>query len=288
MNYLPSAKLNHKALAFNNWLGMVNEAAPNILSEIELDAFKRYDFPGHLKQRLSIEEWNQALRGMMRGEESLMRNLLHTAPKLFVEIGCGLGTWVVLSKICGATHSIGVDIDPPRLTAAKKIASLLPKEQAKEVEFRYGNILDMQFDAPVNIFYLKATIHHLLPLDDIFEYMFNNLASGGKIYIHDPNAFHPLSQIQAFKDRGFNLRGVTTNVETGAPIPYAKEDFFTFPGILMRLKRHGFIIERRIGNLGFQSKSSDKWYKNVITPLGRNFLLATFFAQTYAITARKP
>lgn len=288
MKYLPSEPLNDKALAFDHWLEQVNNAAPALLDETELDAFKRYDFPGHSKKSLPAETWQQVLRGIMRGEEWMMDTFLQTPPKLFVEIGCGLGTWVVFAKLCGAARSIGVDIDPPRLSAAKKMLTLLPEKESEGLEFRYGSILDVQFETPVDVFYLKATIHHLLPLDDIFDYMFANLAHGGRVIIHDPNGLHPLSQIYAYKDRGFDLRGVTTNIETGKPIHYAKEDFFTFWGIIKRLKRHGFAIEKRTGNIGFRSKASDPWYRNVVRPLGTNYLVASFFAQTYTIVARKP
>ncbi len=287
MNYLPSKALNDIALAFDNWLELVNTAAPNLLNKTEFGSFKRYDFPGHLKENLSVNEWQQVLRGIMRGEEMMIEKFIQTPPKLFVEIGCGLGTWVILAKLCGATCSIGVDIDPPRLAAAKKMLTLLPKEKNSGLEFRYGSILDMQFEAPVDVFYLKATIHHLLPLDDIFDYMFNNLSSGGRVIVHDPNGLHPISQISAFRDRGIELRGETINIETGKPIAFAKEDFFTFPGILHRFKRHGFKIEHRSGNLGFRSKGSDALYRKIIRPLGKNYLLATLFAPTYTVIAQK-
>lgn len=288
MKYLPSASLNETVAAFDHWLSDASAAAPTMLSSAELKTFRQYDFPGHIKEAQTPLAWDQELRGIVRGEEWMMEQFMDSPPKSFVEIGCGLGTWVVFAKLCGAISSVGIDFHPPRMAVAQKLASLLPKNISDGIDFRFGNILETQFDAPVDVFYLKATIHHLLPLDEIFDYMFEKLAPGGRVIVHDPNGLHPLAQYRAYQDRGFNIIQTVTNAQTGEEMAIAEENFFTFPGILYRFKRHGFILEQRTGNIGFRRKANEKWYRRIIQPLGKNFLLSTLWAPSYTIVARKP
>ena len=289
MQYLPDPRENLVAERFDAWLSDMFAAAPSVLSSELLAAVESYDSPGNRKRSLSPEQWIRYFRGVMRGEEWIVRYLGANRVDLFVELGCGVGTWCFLAALAGARRVLGIDLCEDRLAAARVLArERFASCSDARIDFVYDNLFRIAYDRPVDIFYLKSTIHHILPIPALFDYLERNLSPGGIVVIHDTNGLHPISQITALRMRGLNRRVKGTDAQTGEPTEYAMEDYFTLPGIRYRLRRHGFRIIYQQAYLGGRSSSSDRMWQGVIEPLNRSTLLGAFLAPSYQIVAQKP
>lgn len=287
---LPAADDNLVAYQFDAWLGRMMELADEILDPDEHRALLYYDFPGKFRPTMSRVSWQRTLRGIMRGEAWMIQHIRRVKPRRFVEIGAGLGTWCYLAAIAGAPEVTGVDIFSRYLAPSIKMQPHFESFLGgrSRVSFVLEDIYDMTWDAPVDIFYMKATLHHVLPLDRIFDYMYENLAPGGVVIVHDLNGGHPVSQYGAFRRRGLNLRVSYTDPVSGRSFEMANEDLITVPGILYRFWKRGFRILNQEFHLGFRTMADDWWYDNVIRRLTSLTLLGAVAAPTYTIVAQKP
>jgi SAM-dependent methyltransferase len=289
MLFLPDAAQNEVVVTFERWLAEMLDAAPELLNEEQLDSFERYKFLGRWSRRLPRERWELHFRGVARGEQWLISHILEKRPSLFVDLGCGLGTWCFLAAIAGVQETVGIDLSRTRLEAAQAFAdSRFSEYSDAKIRFLYKNLFRVKFDSPVDIFYLKASLHHILPIPDLLDYLYQNLAPGGIVVVHDENALHPLGQYQAYKMRGFNFRSTTEDPETGEEMPYAREDFFTIPGIIHRFKKHGFRTRYVQASSGFRTKASDRMWWDFMEPLNRHWLLNSFTALGYQLVVQKP
>jgi SAM-dependent methyltransferase len=288
VRYLKGDRENEIALRFDALLGDFMSSAVDILPKEELEAFTSYGFPGKDKVRLPREQWDRYLRSTMRGEEWLIQYILRNSCEIFVELGCGLGTWTFLAALSGAKTAIGIDLNIPRLNAARILTEkVFPRHGNADIRFINRSIFNVTFQGPIDVFYMKASIHHILPVDKLFTFMYEKLKPGGVVVIHDPNAAHLYSLLKALKDRGFRKRHTAKDPETGHDIPYAAEDIFTIPGIIWRAKSHGFRIIYKQAYLGFRGRANDWWYYNVIAPLNSSLALGTLLAPTYQIVLQR-
>jgi SAM-dependent methyltransferase len=186
-------------------------------------------------------------------------------------------------------QAIGIDLSRPRLEAGEVFfRERFGQHSTGIVRLRRGNLFAVDYERPVDVFYLKASIHHILPVPDLFRYLQRNLAPGGIVVIHDVNALHPISQYRALRTRGFSTRRLHHDPETGETWPYAVEAIFTLPGMLWRLRKYGFRVVYKQAYLGLRARAGDRLWRRCIEPLNRSMLLGAFLAPAYRIVGQKP
>jgi SAM-dependent methyltransferase len=266
------------------------ELADTALTPDERAALLYYDFPGKIRAALPTNDWHRALRGIMRGEEWMLRHIVERKPRRFAEVGAGLGTWCYLAGIAGMPEVYGIDIFSRYLAPAIRLAPTFNEftQGQSKATFLLEDIYDLRWDEPIDVFYMKATIHHVYPLAPLFDYLWENLSPGGVVIVHDPNGMNALSQYDALKRRGLKLRATYTDPVRGKTVTMANEDLLTVPGVLLRFKRRGFEIVHEQYHMGFRSIADDWWYYNVVQPMSGVRWLGAFVAPTYTIVARKP
>lgn len=287
---LPGKRENEVAYEFDWWLGRMLELGDEILDVDERTALHYYDFPGKPRPSMPRDAWLRTLRGIMRGEEWMLQYILRAKPKRFVEIGAGLGTWCYLAGLAGVPEVYGVDIFSRFLAPALKMKDHFNRHAAgrSKVDFLLEDIHDIRWKDPIDIFYMKATIHHVLPLDPLFDYLRENLAPGGIVVVHDPNGANPVAQAEVFKRRGFKLRATYTDDRTGRTFEMANEDLLTVPGLVYRFWRREFRIVHQQFHFGFRTMADDWWYYNVVRRASGSMLVGAFAAPNYTIVAQKP
>lgn len=289
MQYLPDPEENRIASRFESWLCEMESDAKPLLSRAQLRAFETYDFPGHRWTQMLRPKWQRYFRGLIRGEQWLIRHVLDNKPHTFVDLGCGLGTWCFLAAIAGMRKTVGIDLNKGQLEVGELFAQKrFARHSSAEVKFLRANLFNVEYERPVDVFYLKASIHHILPIPDLFEYLYRHLAPGGIVVVHDVNALHPLSQYNVLRTRGLRTREMHRDPETGETWEYAVEDIFTLPGILWRFHKHGFRLIYKQAYLGLRSRASDPLWRYGIEPLNRSMLLGSIFARAYRLVAQKP
>ena len=287
--YLPGEEENRIAEQFDAWLLTMVERADEVLEPAEREAMFYYGFPGKYRADMSPLQWKRYLRGLVRGERWMLRWILENKPERFVEIGPGLGTWVFFAGLTGMKEVVGVDPFSRWLRTALKFAPVFNETYPEaNVQFVHEDIYSYEPDGPVDIFYLKATIHHLYPLNPIFEYMHKHLRPGGIVVVHDPNGGNLWCQYVELRRRGLKLRETYTDPVSGKQLTMANEDLLTVPGLLYRFRKYGFTVLDRQGNLGLRTRASDFVYYELMRRLGKSFLLSTFVAPSYSIVAQKP
>ncbi|MGH7905252.1 MAG: class I SAM-dependent methyltransferase, partial [Candidatus Binataceae bacterium] len=150
-------------------------------------------------------EWAVHVRDQIRSlprrhkRRGMYRRLLGGNHRAILEIGCGSGdlTWA-LSDL--ANRTVGIDISPERVEAAKKIAP--PELSGRKVEFHAMNAAaldfpDGSFDAAIS----TSMIEHLHP-DDVDTHLREVrrvLAIGGRYLVWCPN------RLGHHKDQEFHL-----------------------------------------------------------------------------------
>jgi len=287
MRYLINDRENEIIERFNALLEAITREAEAFLSPAQTAALRSYDFPGNARQRLPAEAWQRRLRGMARGEQFLIQYLINHPGAHFAELGCGLGTWCFLAALAGAQDVTGIDLNRERLETADQIArNILPRFSSAHFQFLYQSLFRAQFQRPVDVFYLKAAIHHIRPLDQLFEFLRKNLSPGGVVIVHDSNAWHPLIQWQAWRDRGLRKLASMPDPETGERIQYAVEDFLSVPGLIRQFRRHGFEIAHAEAYVGLRARADDRLWESILKPLNQTLPISSLFAMTYQIVAR--
>lgn len=287
LRLLPGEFENTVGERFDQWLARMLELSDEVLDEDERRALLYYDFVGKERRNLSTEGWRRYLRGVLRGEEWMLQWINERRPRRFCEIGAGVGTWVFLAGLAGVPEAFGVDVFSKFLRPALRMEPHFNALGYGQAKFLHQDIYDVEWDEPVDIFYMKSTIHHVLPLDRVFVYMKEHLAPGGIVVVHDPNGANPVSQVDVLKRRGLKLRESYVDEITGKTVTMANEDLLTVPGLLLRFKRHGFRIAYQQYNMGFRTRTSDAVYYNLVKPLSSSLALGAFLAPTYTIVAQK-
>lgn len=152
-----------------------------------------------------------------------------------LEVGCGFGHDLCWTAIHGA-KATGIDVKSDMVSMSTQLKKRLETEFGYEldVEIVGANLLDFDRDGSFDFIYMKDTLHHLEPRQEIVPKLAALLAPGGRLLIVEPNAWNPMIQYKMFRIRGFKTIIELTDAETGKHFIYGNERLLT-GGTMTRL-----------------------------------------------------
>lgn len=99
-----------------------------------------------------------------------------------LEVGCGRGRLCVDMATAGARRVLGLDILGTQLAFASENLRQNHSRYLSVVEFRQGNLPELDDDECFDFIVTKDALEHVIDLDGMLEAMRERLAPGGKIF----------------------------------------------------------------------------------------------------------
>lgn len=275
----------------NNLIEELNRADEYLTPEESLD-FRGY-YKLYYENPPRDRAFERQIIGFTRGDLGYITSRFFqpqaASPLKILDMGSGQGTHCIYFALTGAEVK-GIDLRKERYVIAVKRATFYEKELKIKLKlsFELSNIFHLKERNYYDIIWIGNAISHIHPIEELLRFCYQLLKPGGEIVIVDLNGMHLLNQINLLRERGRNLYTTHKDPNTGEEVVYAIERVFSLPKQISLLRQCNFEIVFRECFIGFHSRANKIFYKWVIKPINKSFILSSVLGKRYVVAARKP
>jgi len=207
----------------------------------------------------------------------------------FLDAGCGTGSEAILGGILGG-DVVGIDINGDSITTAEKRLKYYESKLKKKINVQFYSSNIFNHSGKYDLIWVNEAISHITPLEKFLQRSYNNLKTGGKFIVADPNRFNPYVYLhgkerQKIDGKYFFLK----NSLIGNKVLMANEVYFTIPKIKKMLSNYFKI--NKVYLSGYVPFFMFKIFKNRIIKFEENFIrkmpIVKLFSLSYVITCQK-
>lgn len=125
------------------------------------------------------------------------------APQV-LDLGCGYGIETLLLALSGA-KAHGIDLQTAKITFARERQARYQQAHNKRLDLQFDTVslFEHRPDELYDAVYSTATLHHIEPTPDAFEFIAQLIKPGGHFFLGEENGYSPIQQITVQKRIGW-------------------------------------------------------------------------------------